>query len=453
MYQVVAQGRALTDTALFLTPGVVSLGDLGDYGSRGSIKMAGVEYNVNKTSLYSIASDGTATSLGTVAGNARVSMAHNGDKLCIVVPGGNAYVWTASTTTFAQITDPDYVTADTVCYKDGYYIFTQSDGDKWFISALNDPSDIDALDYADAELAPDKIVACHASYDEVYILGEWTIEAFRNTGATFPFQRIQGGSLEKGCHAKYSPIQWEGYFYFIGGGINEQSGIYRTTGANEPQRLSTDAIETAIQKFTAAEISEAFSYTYSIRGYSFVAFTFKSTVIDSKTFVYNVTASQLSGRPIWNEQQTGVNDNYWDIASIDFVYDKLIISRISDGKIGYLDVNTFTEFSEVIRRVKITPPQSAWVDYFTVESIELTIDAGRGLITGQGSDPKVMMDFSDDGGRTYKNELWRPLGKIGQNQRRSVWNRLGRTPRVRCFRFAMTDPVDCSWMRLDVNQA
>jgi hypothetical protein len=414
--------------------------------------MGGVEYAVNKTTLYSISSAGVGTSLGTIIGSARCSFADNGDKLCILVPGGNAYVYTASTATFAQITDPDFTTSDSVCYKDGYFIFTQTDGEYWFCSALNDPADIDALDYDGAELAPDKVVTCHASYDEVYILGEWTIQAFRNVGGSgFPFQNIQGASLEKGCHAKYSPIQWEGYFYFVGGGINEQSGIYRTSGASEPERISTDAIESEIQKFTTSEIAESFSYTYSIRGYSFVCFTFKSNVIDSKTFCFNVTASNLSGSRIWNEQQSGVENNYWDIASVDFVYNKLIVSRISDGKLGYLDVNTFTEFSAVIRRVNITTNLSPGTENFFVNRIELTTDSGRGLISGQGSNPMVMMRFSDDGARTWSNELWRQSGKMGAYGRRTRWNRLGFTPHYRCFEFSMTDPVDGAWIRLDVN--
>lgn len=452
LYQVVAQGQSLNDTALFLSPGVAALGDLGNYPSRGSIVMDGVYYNVNETFLYSIDTDGNETQIGTIAGSARVSMAHNGEKLCIVVPGGNAYVYNKTTDILVQITDPDYTTSDTVCFKDGYYIFTQTDGLQWFISALNDPTNIDALDYDSAELAPDKIVACHASYDEVYILGEWTVEPFRDTGASpFPFERIQGASLEKGCHAKYTPIQWEGYFYFVGGGINEQSGIYRTTGTNEPQRLSTDAIESEIQKFTTDEIAEAISYTYSVRGYSFVCFTFQSVTIPSKTFVYNVTASQLSGRSVWNEQQTGVSDNYFDVASVDFVYDKLMVSCLSAGKIGYLDVNTFTEFSDEIRRVKINPNITPGTEKFFVNRLELTTDSGTGLISGQGSDPQVMMRFSDDGGRTWTNEFWRPSGKIGQYYRRTVWRRLGYTPHYRCFEFSMSDPVDGAWIRLDVN--
>lgn len=217
LYAVVAREQALNQVALFGTPGVVSLGTVGSLATnrgRGSTVMNGVHYSVQGGTLYEFDSDGVATSRGTIAGTKRVSMAHNGLKLCIVVPGGAAYVYTAATTTLAQITDPDYVTSDTVKFKDGYYIFTQTDGAKWFVSNLNDPAAIDALDFGSAELNPDKIVAAHVNYDEVVIFGEVSTEIFQNIGgADFPFQRIQGASYEKGCFAKYTPIEW-GWFLF-----------------------------------------------------------------------------------------------------------------------------------------------------------------------------------------------------------------------------------------------
>jgi hypothetical protein len=452
LYHVVAEAQSLNDSALFFTPGIVALSDLGDYPSRGSHTMDGVEYNVNETSLYSIDENGDETEIGTIAGSARCSFADNGDKLCIVVPGGNAYVYVASTDTLSQITDPDYQTADTVSYNRGFYIFTQSDGEYWFISALNDPTDIDALDYDAAEVDPDLIVAGFSSYDEVYIFGQWTIQAFRYIGgADFPYENITGGTLEKGLHAKYSPIMRDSRIYFIGGGINEQSSIYRTSGFDNPEKISTDAIDTQIQKFTTTEISNAFSFAYSIRGYQFVGFTFQSTTIDSKTFVYNLTASKLLGRHIWLEQQTGTTDNYWDVASIDFVYNKLLITRLSDGQIGYLDVDTATEFSDEISRIKTLPPISSQNEPFSISKMQLTVDSGQGTISGQGSDPKVILDWSDDGARTWSNEVWRSIGKIGKYKKGTVWNRLGRASFNRVFRIKMTDPVITSFIKMEAD--
>jgi hypothetical protein len=49
----------------------------------------------------------------------------------------------------------------------------------------------------------------------------------------------------------------------------------------------------------------------------------------------------------------------------------------------------------------------------------------------QGSDPQVMLRFSDDGGHTWSNEHWKSMGKIGRYGYRTIWRRLGATMKIR----------------------
>jgi hypothetical protein len=282
------------------------------------------------------------------------------------------------------------------------------------------------------------------------MLGQWTIEPFQNVGgAGFPYQRIEGASYEKGCHAKHTPIQWDGAFYFVGGGKNERTSIYRAGSAGEPEKISSDAIDTEIQKFTVDEISDAYSFTYGINGHAFVGFTFRSVVVSSRTFVFNVTATKLSGKKVWFEQQTGVSDNAWRIASLDYVYNKLIVTDAIDGRIGYLDENVYTEYGDVLLAEKITPPIFVEGAATIFHDLELIIDAGQGLITGQGSDPQVMMEFTDDGWRTKSYELWTSLGGIGEYYKRAEWRRLQHSPQARSYSFKITDPIKRTFIKLD----
>lgn len=450
LYADAARENSLSNVALFSLPGVTQFALVGTKPSRGAAVMDGIYYVVLGNILYSIDNLGVETSRGTITGTKRVSMANNGEKLCIVVPGGDGYQYNATTTTLTEITDPDYRTADTVCFKDGFYIFTATAGDVFFISALNDPLTFDPLDFGTAELAPDPIVACHVGYDELYVVGSESIEAFQNIGgADFPFQRIPGASFEKGTHSKYSLIQWEGSFYFAGGGENQRTSIFRTAAAAEPVSISTDAIDQEIQKFTLDEIGESFSFTYSINGFSFVGFTFRSINITSKTFVYNIIASKLLNRPIWLEQQSGISDNSWRANSVNFVYDKMLISDEIDGRIGILNSDIYTEYDNVILRSRTTSPFAADGRSIYVSELELTVDSGQGKISGQGENPKIMMDYSDDGARTWSSEFWKNFGKIGEYLHRVVWRRLGRIPAHRVWRFKVTDPVKVVFIKLE----
>ena len=81
-------------------------------------------------------------------------------------------------------------------------------------------------------------------------------------------------------------------------------------------------------------------------------------------------------------------------------------------------------------------------------SLQLDMETGVGINIGQGSDPQVMLRWSDDGGHTWSNEHWVSVGKIGEFYRRAIWRRLGMTLKIRdrVYEVSMTDPVKTAIM-------
>lgn len=68
------------------------------------------------------------------------------------------------------------------------------------------------------------------------------------------------------------------------------------------------------------------------------------------------------------------------------------------------------------------------------------MESGVGLTLGQGSDPEIMMDVSDDGGRTWQALPNKKIGRIGEHQQRIIWPQLG-SSFDRVYRGAISDPV------------
>lgn len=62
------------------------------------------------------------------------------------------------------------------------------------------------------------------------------------------------------------------------------------------------------------------------------------------------------------------------------------------------------------------------------------------LLYAQGTDPQVMMRFSNDGGLTWSNEEWRSAGRLGDYGRRVRWTR-GGSGRKRVYEVSGSDPV------------
>jgi len=82
---------------------------------------------------------------------------------------------------------------------------------------------------------------------------------------------------------------------------------------------------------------------------------------------------------------------------------------------------------------------------------ELDLERGVGLVTGQGSDPQVMLRLSRDGGHTWSEPVLLAAGQMGEYTQRVIARRLG-SARDAVFEVTVSDPVAWSLVQawLDV---
>jgi len=66
---------------------------------------------------------------------------------------------------------------------------------------------------------------------------------------------------------------------------------------------------------------------------------------------------------------------------------------------------------------------------------------GGVVISSTTTSPQAMLRWSNDGGSTWSNEFWTPIGALGKYTNRAIWRRLGMA-RDRVFEVSMTDPVN-----------
>ncbi len=454
-YPNVVQAPALSQETLLGTPGTEALSSSGEVKqiNRGSWNLGGVPYFVNGDGLYRLESDlSTVTSLGDISGSGRVAMADNGTQLCIVVPSESAgdpstgYIFTSDPDTLTTISDPDFKANGEPQYPafiDGFFVFT-TDSKKFIISALNDGLSYNALDFGTAEADPDDIVAPVVFRNQLFIGGSETLEAFQNIGgADFPFQRA-GLFIEKGVKAPFSIVNSNDTFMFIGGGKNESPAIWALQG-NTAVKTSTTAIDSILQRFTSEEIDESFAWSYAQKGAYFVGFSLPTTtlVIDTITGRWHERKSQITdGRGAVDTIRSRIN-------SLVSAYGKVLVGDSQDGRIGSLDPDIYTEYgNNIIRRVATQPFQNN-MKSFSVPSIELTMEAGVG--NSDVPDPKVRMERSRDGGKTFSFSRTRDIGRIGEYTRRTIWRRNGRAARFEVFRFTLSDAVKPVIIQLTAN--
>jgi len=444
---------ALTDIALIGSQGIELLtttGELSADANRGSWDMGGIAYFVNGTTLYRLNVSvvlgeevWTATSLGTVAGTGRVSIADNGTQLMILVPGGNGYIYTVAGG-LVQITDADFTANGNpqyVVFIDGYFACS-TDSKKWIVSSLNDGTAWDALDFSSAESDPDPVVAPIVYKNLIYLTGSETTETFQNIGGSgFPFQR--GNQFyDKGCYAPASLIATNERFFMIGGGKNERAAIWMFyQGAFS--KISTIAIDSALHDYSEETIEAAFSLAWGQKGQFYVAFVFTTTA-----FIYNITTG------FWHVQQSGIPDSNgdlqqtrWRVNSLVTAYGYTLVGDSQDGRIGRLDDSVYQEYSNNIVRVFSTQPMASIGNSFRVPLIELTMEPGIG--NSLCSDPRVSMAISENN-FTFDYERSRRIGKPGKYGQRTIWRKNGRVPRFATTRFRLSDPVKPVVVKLEV---
>lgn len=442
-YPVVQQGPAMSQAQLFGTVGieqVATTGSLSTDVNRGSHDLAGIPYFVNGNSLYRlnrglVAGEETfsTTALGTIAGIGRVSMADNGTQLMILVPGIKGYIYTVAGG-LVEITDPDlFASGDPqhVVFIDGYFAVT-TDSKAWIVSALNDGTSWDALDFSSAEADPDPIVAPVVHNNTIYIIGSQTTEGFENIGGTgFPFQR-NGIILDKGCAAPFSLVNSNQQFFMIGGGKDESPAVWSFSGGAY-NKVSTIVIDSILAGYSVDELDLAFSLAWGFKGQYFVSFVF-----NDRALTYN----QSTG--IWHEQKSGIENSdgdydqtRWRVNSIITAYNHVLVGDYTDGRIGMLTDQLYQEYGTNIIRVFSTPPIQNNGNPFRIPNVELFMETG----VGNGVvDPQVSMSISEDA-KIFDYERNRPVGPIGKYNQRIIWRKNGRVPNMCVLQFRLSDPI------------
>jgi hypothetical protein len=372
-----------------------------------------------------------------------VSIADNGTQIFLAC-NGPSYIYNEVTNVFAQITDPDFPGAVTVGYLDGYFVFNEPDSQKVWVTQLLDGTSVDPLDFASAEGSPDGLVAVNVDHREAWLFGTDSIEVWYDAGqADFPLTRIQGAFNEIGCVAAFSIAKLDNGLFWLGTDARGQGIVYRANGYTGV-RVSTHAIEYAIAQY--GNIADAIAYTYQQEGHAFYVLTFPSA---NATWVYDVATQAWHERAGWNTS-LGEFTRHRSNCQCNFG-GNTVVGDYENGNIYTLDLDVYADNGGIqkwLRSWRALPTGQNNLKRTAQHSLQLDCESGTGLITGQGSDPEIMLRWSDDGGHTWSNEHLSKMGKIGEYYRRVFWRRLGMTLKLRdrVYEVSMTDPVKTAIM-------
>jgi hypothetical protein len=343
----------------------------------------------------------------------------------VVCASPDAYVLNGGVLT--QVVDADYTSRGgaSATSLDGYVLFREPNSGRFFGSDLNDATSYDALNFATAEGFPDNLVGMIMDHRQVVLAGSDSFELwFNNGGAGFPFTRDTNGFLEIGCAAGESLAKSDNSLFWLASDLT----VRRLDGLT-PVRVSHHGVEQAIRGYST--ISDAIGMGYTQDGHVFYVLTFPTV---GHTWVFDSTTKE------WHERESyGITR--WRPCAIAACYGRIYVQDYETGKVGYLNPDIYTEWEGTLRSEFTFASNTYNNGKRTFHgTFEVMAETGVGLTTGQGSDPQLMLDVSDDGGRTWRALPSKSIGALGEYRQHVMWDSLG-SSFDRIYRCAVSDPV------------
>lgn len=401
------------------TPGLSVWTTVGNGPVRGMLQMGAYLYVVSGQELYRVDSRKNAVLIGEVKGFSNVSMIENGTDV-LITTGGRSYA--ARADQILELPEFDLIGA---AYQDGYGIAAKKGTEQFYLSGLDDLTSWSAIDFSSADTFSDNLVGLVSDHRELWLFGERSTEVWHNVGtAFFPFQRAGSGFMERGCMAPGSITKAMNRVFWLGNDYQ----VYMATGY-DPKPVAQPGIVRLIE--AAASPATAESFTYTQEGHTFYVLIFSDLTVayDLTTGLWHTRKS--AGMSRW---RANCYANPWRLQ---------LVGDYSNGNIYEMDMDAYSENgADLVRRMAAAPLNPGSGSRGVMDEFYLDMETGVGLTTGQGSNPQAMLDFSDDGGKTWSNEHWTTIGAIGKYEARVRWQRLGAF-RQRTVRITISDPVKC----------
>lgn len=361
-----------------------------------------------------------------------VSIADNGIQVLMVDGENGYYVTMATPTSVTKIVDPNFYPASSVYFQDGYFILNQVGTAYYFISDLYS-IDFLPLNTANKAGSSDILKAIISNNRELFLLGNSTIEVWWDSGqsGSTPFSRQDGKFCQIGCLAPATVVPLFNTFMWLGQSPDGGAIVYQMQ-ASVPIRVSNHALEYAIQH--ADNLENATAYSWQTEGHYFYVLN----IGNDKTWVYDLATSQ------WVEQQSNIDGiTGRHLAETHCMFNSThIVGDYRNGNLYYYDHDVYTDNGYPIYKMRQAPHVAHNLNRIFYKLLEVDFTPGTAQITGEinATDPRIILEISNDGGNTWSNPIIAQIGKTGTYLKRARWQRLG-SSRDRVFRVSCDDPI------------
>ena len=278
---------------------------------------------------------------------------------------------------------------------------------------------------------PGTIVACRTLHRRIFLFSQNYTEVWENAGlgTNLPFRRNNSLLMEVGTPAIGSVTVGFDRMFFLAQDKDGLAGVMEVRGT-ESILVSNRALDYQLAQYAAdpnTGVADARGILIKENGLIFYRLNF---TLANHTFVLNVSMSTAES-PKWHEEEVLNGDRH--PAQTHAYFDGVNYYGAYDAAIFYMvDDQVSTNNGEPIRRMRIGK-QISPEGYNRLRIDRWQLDVLQGAIGAGNTNPIVFFAYSKDGGQTFGNYLHGTMGQIGQRTYRTVWRKVGTTPRGQGF--------------------
>lgn len=347
----------------------------------------------------------------------------------------------------------------------GTFIDLMSDG-----TPTNTITSLGQLQLGSITTHPGNIVACRTLHRRLFLFSEFFTEVWENAGigTNLPFRRNNSLLMEVGTPSIGSIAVGFDIMIFQSQSRDGLGSVSLVRGSQDIP-ISTRALDFQLAQYAAQQqISDCRGFLVKENGLIFYRMNFTAA---NHTFIYNVTLSEptsgMDENKLWHEEEL-LNGDRHPAQTHAYFNGINYVGHYSMPLLYVLDSQTYSNDGESIRRMRIgkaiVPPtyQRLRIDRFQLDllqgnkagipditfELDLLTEDGDLLLT-EGDEPieleqsqqphveiappYVFLSISRDGGQTYGYSIKAPMGKVGERTFRTLWRKLGTTPRGQAF--------------------
>jgi hypothetical protein len=416
-------------------PGITQLTATSSYSHlRGFHESSDVVYAALDERLMKVTLSGSTysiTDLGSLSGDTPVTFAQNNsdtpDKVVVTEDGAFNVFADSAPTAFAApaLPQPNSVTAI-----GGYLVFTTLFGEIWAtgLNVLTIATD----SFATAQQKSDSLLRGITFRGEFLACGKASIEVYTNAG-TAPFPLAYSTTIPRGLRGPWAIAGYQDGWANELIWVADDNTVQKLDGYRAV-RVSTHDVERDIAAITDEDDLEAYVYMHG-------GHAIWSLSSSSWTWEFNLTTGQ------WNERES-YQEARWRASQSVNAFGLWMVGDRESGKIGKIDPDAFTEFSDPLIWTVESAPGSVFPGRVSIPRADFDFEVGIGSVTGTEpiqTDPQVNISWSDNGGATFSSPVRRSLGRQAKWQTLVNVNRTGMAgSKGRLWRLEVSDPVRVS---------